>query len=193
MAGSGREGFAGDGGPAVAADLSSPLAVDLDDDGNLFIVDTDNDRIRCVDAATGMMSTVAGVGAIGPLVDGVSARDASFGRLRDVIVVDSALIVADGNNSLIARIDLQTGTIRHIAGTGVAGYSGDGGAATEAQLQHPYSIALDETGNLFIKDCNSYRLRRVDAETGTISTVAGNGVEGFAGDGGPALEASLSC
>jgi sugar lactone lactonase YvrE len=193
VAGMGREGYSGDHVPATTADLAAPLAVDLDGDGNLFIVDTDNDRIRRVDASTGLITTVAGVGEIGALQDDVLAQEACFGRLRDVRVVDSALIVADGNNAIIFHLDLATGIIRHIAGTGTAGYSGDGGPATQAQLKHPYSIALDEAGNLFIKDCFSYRLRRVDVATGTIKTIAGNGVEGFAGDGGPALEAQLSC
>ena len=193
VAGTGSEGFSGDNGPATMAKLAAPLAVDLDNAGNLFIVDTDNDRIRRVDASTGLITTVAGVGKIGALQNGVLAQDACFGRLRDVIVVDGALIVADGNNAIIFRLDLATRIIRHIAGIGTPGFSGDHGPATQAQLKHPYSIALDEAGNLFIKDCFSYRLRRVDAATGTITTIAGNGIGGLAGDGGPALEAKLSC
>jgi sugar lactone lactonase YvrE len=193
VAGTGREGYSGDDVPAATADLAAPLAVDLDGDGNLYIVDTDNDRIRRVDASSGLITTVAGVGKIGALADGTPAREACFGRLRDVIVVDDTLLVADGNNAIIFRLDLSTGIIQHIVGTGTAGFSGDGGPAIHAQLRHPYSLARDEAGNIFIKDCYNYRLRRVDAVTGTISTIAGNGVEGFAGDDGPALEANLSC
>lgn len=193
VAGTGNEGFSGDGGPATSADLSAPLAVDLDEAGSLYIVDTDNDRIRRVDGQTGLISTAAGVGEIGAHEEDVSVHEARFGRLRDVVVVDGALIVADGNNSIILRIDLATGTIRRIAGTGTDGFSGDGGPATDAQLHHPYSIALDESGNLFIKDCNNCRLRRVDSGTGTIHTIAGTGSRGLAGDGGPAIWASLSC
>ena len=193
VAGTGREGYSGDDIPATAAQLAAPLAVDLDAAGNLYIVDTDNDRIRRVDASTGVISTVAGVGAIGPLIDGVAAREACFGRLRDIAVAaDGGLILCDGNNCVICRIDLRTGIIRRIAGTGEAGFSGDGGPATEAQLHHPYSIGLDERQNLFIQDSNNCRLRRVDATSGTITTIAGNGTYGLSGDGGAALDASMA-
>lgn len=193
VAGTGREDFSGDDGPAVDAALAAPLAVDLDPEGNLYIVDTDNGRIRRVDAATGLISTVAGSGAIGPLVDGVAASRARFGRLRDVVVAaDGNLIAADGNNSVICRIDLSGGIIRHIAGTGTEGFAGDGGPATAAQLRLPYSIALDQDQNLFIKDSSNCRIRRVDAAAGTISTIAGCGEYGFSGDGGPALAARLA-
>lgn len=193
VAGTGNEGYSGDDGPATAADLAAPLAVDIDSNGNLFIVDTDNDRLRRVDDSTGVITTVAGVGAIGALEDGVSAHEARFGRLRDVVVVDGALIVADGNNSIVFHLDLTTGVIRHVAGTGTEGFSGDEGPATQAQLHHPYSIAVDEGGHLFIKDSLNQRLRRVDQVTGTISTIAGSGEKGLSGDDGPAFEASLSC
>ena len=193
VAGTGHAGYSGDGMPAVESDLFFPLAVALDAEGNLYIVDTDNDRIRRVDAATGLISTVAGIGEIGPLEDGVDARQARFGRLRDIVVDgDGSLIVADGDNSLIFRIDLSEGIIHHVTGTGVAGFSGDGGPATAAQLNCPYSIALDKDRNLFIKDCNNTRIRRVDAATRTITTIAGNGDYGFSGDGGPALDARLA-
>ena len=193
VAGTGREDFSGDDGPAVDAALAAPLAVDLDPEGNLYIVDTDNGRIRRVDAATGLISTVAGSGAIGPLVDGVAASRARFGRLRDVVVAaDGNLIAADGNNSVICRIDLSGGIIRHIAGNGIEGFAGDGGPATAAQLRLPYSIALDQDQNLFIKDSSNCRIRRVDAAAGTISTIAGCGEYGFSGDGGPALAARLA-
>ena len=193
VAGTGREGFSGDDGPAVDAALAAPLAVDLDLEGNLYIVDTDNGRIRRVDAATGLIGTVAGSGAIGPLADGVAASRARFGRLRDVVVAaDGNLIAADGDNSVICRIDLCGGIIRHIAGTGTEGFAGDGGPATAARLRLPYSIALDRDQNLFIKDSGNCRIRRVDAAAGTISTIAGCGEYGFSGDGGPALAARLA-
>ena len=193
VAGTGHEGYSGDDIQARSADLAAPLAVDLDAEGNLYIVDTDNDRIRRVDASTGLISTVAGVGAIGPLIDGVKADEACFGRLRDVLVAaDDSLILCDGNNSVICRVDLAAGTISHVAGTGTAGFSGDGGPATEAMLNFPYSIGVDDRQNLFIKDSNNCRIRRVDATSGTITTIAGSGDYGFSGDGGPALEASLA-
>lgn len=193
VAGTGREGYSGDDIPAVKADLAAPLAVDLDAADNLYIVDTDNDRIRRVDAATGHISTVAGIGEIGPLIDGVSAREARFGRLRDVVVAaDGSLLICDGNNSVVCRLDLATGILRFVAGTGSGGFSGDGGAATDAELRMPYSIALDAAQNLFIKDSENRRIRRVDASTRTIATIAGNGEYGFSGDGGAALGAALA-
>lgn len=193
VAGTGRAGYSGDGMPAVEADLSFPLAVALDTEDNLYIVDTDNNRIRRVDAATGRMSTVAGVGEIGSLEDGVDARQARFGRLRDlVIAADKSLIVADGENSVIFRIDLSDRVIYRVAGSDTYGFSGDGGPAIDAHLCQPYSIALDEDQNLFIKDCNNTRIRRVDAAARTIATIAGSGVYGFSGDGGLAIDAHLA-
>ena len=193
VAGTGNAGYSGDGVPAVEADLSFPLAVALDADDNLYVVDTDNNRIRRVDAAMGRISTVAGVGEIGPLEDGVDVRQARFGRLRDLVVdADGNPIVADGENSVIFRIDLSAGVIHHVAGTGMAGYSGDGGPAAACELKQPYSIVLDEDQNLFIKDNCNGRIRRVDAASGTITTIAGNGDYGFSGDGGPAVDACLA-
>ena len=193
VAGNGRAEWVGDDIPAVESGLHFPLALAFDAEDNLYIVDCDNDRIRRVDAATGQISTAAGIGEIGPLEDGVAVDRARFGRLRDVTAAaDGSLIAVDGDNSLVFRIDLSEGVIHYVAGTGTAGFSGDGGPAAAAQLNSPYRIALDPEQNLFIKDCKNTRIRRVDAATGTITTVAGNGESGFSGDGGPALEARLA-
>ena len=193
VAGTGNAGYSGDGVPAVEADLSFPLAVALDADDNLYIVDTDNSRIRRVDAGTGRISTVAGIGEIGTLEDRVDVRHARFGRLRDLVVDgDGNLIVADGGSSVIFLVNLAEGVIHHVAGTGIAGFFGDGGPAANAELNQPYSIALDEDQNLLIRDSCNGRIRRIDAASGRITTVAGSGDYGFSGDGGPAIEACLA-
>jgi sugar lactone lactonase YvrE len=193
VAGNGEATFSGDGGAAVEASLSFPLAVAPDADGNLYIVDTDNGRIRRVDAGSGRIGTVAGSGQIGPLIDGAVGAAVRFGRLRDLIVAaDGQLIVTDSSNSVVVGIDPADGAVRRIAGTGTEGFAGDGGPAVEADLGMPYSIALDEEQNLFIKDSTNLRIRRVEASSATIATIAGNGETGFSGDGGHALEARLA-
>jgi sugar lactone lactonase YvrE len=107
--------------------------------------------------------------------------------------VDAAgnLVIADQNNSRIRRVDAATGVITTVAGNGVAGYAGDGGPAASASLAYPHGVAVDAAGNLFVADLNNNRVRKVDAATGVITTVAGNGVPGYAGDGGPAIAAAL--
>ena len=193
VAGNGLEGFAGDGGPASDAELATPLAVAVDGAANLYVVDTDNSRIRRIDADSGTITTFAGSGDLGPLEDGIAATKARFGRLRDAVITAAGdLLVADGNNGLVFRIDTESGRIIHVAGSGMPGFSGDGGPATDAQLNHPYSIALDHAENLYIKDHRNGRIRRVDSDSGVITTIAGVGGIGFSGDGGAATSARLS-
>ncbi len=187
FAGTGERGFVGDGGPAVEARLSSPSDVAVDAAGNLFIADSGNQRIRKVDPS-GNISTFAGGGdALG---DGGPAIQARLGSPAGV-AVDAAgnLYIAVTTNSSIRRVD-PSGTITTIAGIGRWGYSGDGGPAIKAALHAPSDVAVDTAGNLYIADENNHRIRRVDS-SGTISTVAGTGERGFAGDGGPAVEAQL--
>ena len=192
IAGTGEKGYSGDGGPAVQARLNGPLSVVADETDNIYIIDCDNARLRRVDAASGLISSVAGCGQVGRLEDGADAMQASFGRLRDVLVAAvGRLIVCDGGCSTVFRLDLDEGTIRFVAGNGTDGFSGDGGPATAAQLNLAYSVAMDEGENLYIKDSSNRRIRRLDATTGIITTVAGNGDYGDSGDGGPALAASL--
>jgi trimeric autotransporter adhesin len=296
VAGSGVFGFSGDGGPATDAGLRGPARVALDVQGNLFIADSANHRIRRVDASTGIITTVAGNGTTGVGGDGGQAINAglreplgvavdaqgnlaiSHGafdnrRLRRVnaatgvistvagltrtlgpVAVDAAghLFVAEGDQRMpelqqrirrvdavtgtvstvagggsgadggpalgasltspwglgfdasgslfitqrsiprrVRRVDVLTGTITTVAGNGTAGFSGDGGPATDASLFTPSQVAVDASGNLFVSDLWNNRVRRVDASTGIITTVAGNGTAGFAGDGGLATSASL--
>jgi sugar lactone lactonase YvrE len=186
-------GFAGDGGPATGARLNSPAGVALDASGNLFVADTGNSRVRRVDARSGLITTVAGTGTTGFSGDGGAAIGAQLDEPRG-IAVDRAgnLFIADTFNHRIRKVAAGTGVISTMAGTGMAGFSGDGGPATGAQLNQPGGIAVDPSGNLFIADSLNHRVRRVAAAMGFIDTVAGVGVAGFRGDGAPATTARLN-
>ena len=182
---------ADDGGPAVVAHLSSPRGVTLDAQGNLYIADTGNRRIRKIDAS-GIITTVAGNGnaAYRAADDGGPAIDAQT-QASSVAVDDAGnLYIGDGNNERIRKID-TTGLITTFAGTGTLGFSGDGGPAANAQLAFPTGIAIDGGGSLLIADESNQRIRRIDA-SGVIATVAGNGTTGSIGDGGAATSAPLS-
>jgi uncharacterized protein (TIGR03437 family) len=190
VAGNGQRGYSGDGGPATSAALSYPAHVAVDAAGNLFIADQENHRIRKVSAA-GIISTVAGNGAYKFSGDGGPATAASLNGPRGV-AVDAAgnMHIAGDGNQRIRRVT-PAGGITTVAGNGSGGFSGDGGPATSASLSDPFGVAVDAAGNLYIADTSNYRVRKV-SPSGIISTVAGNGVEGFSGDGGPATSASLS-
>ena len=190
VAGTGRSGFSGDGGPAVDAQLRYPTGVAVDGAGNLFIADRHNQRIRKVDTA-GVITTVAGTGSFGLGGDGGPAVDAQL-RYPSDVAVDGAgnFFIADNWNHRIRKVD-SAGVITTVAGTGWGGgFSGDGGPATAARLNYPTGVAVDGAGNLFIADPDNHRIRKVDS-AGVITTVAGTGEEGFSGDGGPATSARL--
>ena len=189
VAGTGRIGFGGDGGPAVNARLYRPSGVAVDGVGNVFIADSFNDRIRKVDAS-GTISTVAGTGRSGFGRGGGPAVQARLSRPSGV-AVDGAgnLFIADSGNNRIRKVD-ATGTISTVAGTGRTGFGGDGGPAVNARLSRPSGVAVDGAGNLFIADSGNDRIRKVDS-AGVITTVAGTVEFGFSGDGGPAVQAQL--
>ncbi|WP_165452623.1 cadherin-like beta sandwich domain-containing protein [Paenibacillus thalictri] len=188
MAG-GNYGDLGDGGPAVDAELANPSAVAVDGGGNLYIADTDNFKIRKVDASTREISTVAGDGNYGYAGDGVSPLSAQLRSPTGVAVdVYGHLYIADKYNNRIRKV--AGGIISTIAGTGENDYWGDNGPADTAKLSGPGGVTVDVYGNLYIADTSNHRIRKVDA-TGTITTVAGSDDSGFAGDGGPAVDARL--
>ncbi len=192
VAGNGIRSFSGDGGPATSASLISPIGLALDAAGNLFIADSGSNRIRRVDGGTGIITTVAGNGSNGFSGDGGPATSAGLSGLYGVAVDGSGnLFIADASNQRIRRVEGGTGIITTVAGNGSNGFSGDGGPATSASLFNPVGVAVDGSGNLFIADVSNQRIRRVDGGTGIITTVAGNGSNGFSGDGGPATSASL--
>ena len=193
LAGTGESGYSGDGGPAAKAQLNNPTGIAADAAGNVFVADTFNRRVRRIDAATGVIETIAGTGESGYSGDGGPATEARLNRPYGVAVdAASNVFVADTFNHRVRRIDAATGVIETIAGTGVGGFSGDGGPATEARLSEIGSVAVDAAGNVFVADFDNHRVRRIDAATGVIETIAGTGESGYSGDGGPATEARLS-
>src|SRR5207253_2565847 len=179
------------GGPATHAVLNFPYSVAVDAAGNLFIADAANNRIRRVAASTGIITTFAGTGGTGFFGDGGPATSAQLWNPTGV-AVDAAgnLFIADAANNRIRRVAAGTGTITTVAGTGDAGFGGDGGPATSAQLWTPTGVAVDAAGNVFIADGANNRVRQVAAGSGIITTVAGSGGSSV-GDGGLATNAQL--
>lgn len=188
--GTGEKGFAGDGGPAAKALLNGPFDMCFDRAGNLFFSDTFNNRIRRVDAASGIITTIAGSGEKGYAGDGGPAVAAALNEPYGVVIDGGGnLYIADRLNRRVRKIDAG-GVITTLAGTGEAAYSGDGGPAAEAGLAEPNGLAFGpgET-RLYITDVADNRVRVVDLASGAIATFAGTGAAEHSGDGGPATAA----
>src|SRR6185369_11927615 len=170
IAGTGSAGFSGDGGPATAAQFHYIHAIAVDASGNVFVADTNNNRIRKIDPA-GIVTTITGTGAWGSAGDGGAATSAQLAGPRGV-AVDGAgnLFIADSGNNRIRRVSVG-GLIATVAGSGSGGYSGDGGPATSAALNYPVSVSVDVYGNLFIVDRYNNRIRLVSSN-GIITTLA---------------------
>jgi len=192
VAGNGARGYSGDGGKATSAKLSSPFGVAIDSSGNIYIADVGNYRIRKVTVSTGFISTVAGNGTQGYSGDGGPATSAKMQGPTGV-AVDTAgnIYIADSYGNRIRKVTASTGIISTVAGNGNIGHSGDGGPATSAQLYYPYGVAVDTASNIYIADNDNYRIRKITASTGIISTMAGNGTCGYSGNGGTATSAEL--
>jgi hypothetical protein len=188
---SGGGGYNGDNQLATNAELANPEGIALDGNGNLYIVDSWNQRIREVSAATGIITTVAGNGTYGYNGDNQLATSAELNYPCGIALDGFGNIyIADLANYRIREVTVSTGLITTVAGTGVEGYSGDGGLATFAELNYNVDVAVDAIGNLYIADNANNRVRKVT--NGTITTFAGNGVAGHAGDGGLATNAELN-
>lgn len=173
VAGSGFQGYGGDGGQATLASLNNPRDVCVDSVGNLYIADSGNFCVRKVTAATGIISTIyVGSNPVGVAVD-----------------ADDNLYIADAGANRIKRIDSETGALTTFAGGGSS--LGDGGVATSAKIVAPSDVVTDAQGNVYIADAGQYRIRRVDVATRVITTVAGTGVAGFSGNGGAATAAKI--
>ena len=204
IVGTGTAGSGGDGGPALSAELSGPSGLFVDGKGNIFIADSQNNKIREVVAATGIIQTVAGNGTQGFSGDGGPATSAEL-NLQSISIVACDLFVdgfgnvffPDTANDRVRVVVAATGNIQTVAGNGTQGFGGDDGAATSAELALPTGVFVEGNGNILIADSANGRIREVFPNTGgiiqtggTINTVAGNG-SGFSGDGGPATSAGL--
>jgi sugar lactone lactonase YvrE len=194
IAGNGINGYGGDGGPATQASMSNAFHIVSDEEGNLYISDLSNNRIRRIDYHTGIINTIAGTGVEGFTGDGKAITSQLRGPFGIKIDKKGNLIFSDQYGTLLRKIDLKTGMLTTIAGNAqVNGYSGDGGPAANATFNFIWHVAIDDkSGDIYVSDQSNYRIRKIDARTGIINTVAGNGVKGNSGMGGPATQASFT-
>jgi len=195
VAGDGDEGFKGDGVLATNTSLFVPFTVQVDKAGDIFIADWRFSKIRKVDRNTGIISTVAGKGSFGSSFsgDGGPAVDA-FLNLPTSVAFDLSgnLIIADRSNHRIRKVDKTTNIITTIAGTGAPGFSGDGSLALNAQFNLPANLIYDVQGNLYVSDQTNHRIRKIDAVTGIVTTIAGNGTTSYTQDGLKALDVGIN-
>ena len=187
IAGTGKPGHSGDGGPAAAAELNNPYGLAIGPDGALYICEIDNHVIRRLDLRNHTLSTLAGNGQKGYSGDGGPALAASLNQPYEIRFDRSGnLYFADMPSHVVRRVDAKTNIISTLAGTGEPGFSGGGGPANKAQLRQPHSIAIDPGGAfLYIADIGNHRIRRVDLKTGRIDTFAGTGERKPTPDGAP--------
>ena len=189
IAGNGTGGFSGDNGLATNASISSPYGLYADVIGNVYFADKSNNRIRRIDAASGIITTIAGGG--GTLGDNGQATDAKLDIPQNVYL-DALENIYIGERGRIRKVTALTGIITTIAGNGTIGFSGDGGPATNAQLSTgPTGMAIDASGNLLFADRVNHRVRKINTVTGIITTIAGSNTFGYSGDGGLATNAQL--
>jgi len=191
-AGTGMMGSDGDGGAATSAQLNYPQGVAVDASGNVFIADTNNNKVRLVTKATGTITTYAGTGIYGPSSDNLPATSSSLSSPRSLAVDSSGnLYIADMSNYKVRLVTRSTGIMTTFAGMGTLGSSGDDGPAIMASLSYPNAVAVDASDNVYIGD--SSRVRVVTRSSTTISTIAGQaGMYGNSGDGGAATSALFS-
>jgi hypothetical protein len=192
VVGTGQAGYSGDGGPATRATAREPFMCDFDTAGNLYVCEARNHCVRKVDAATGVITTIAGTGQAGYSGDGGPATRATINEPYALAVDRNGdIYIVDRLNAAVRKVEAATGVITTIAGTGQPGYGGDGGPGNQAQLREPNDCFLDGKGGLLIADIQDQRIRRVDLATGIITTFAGNGEKTRSGDGLPATQASI--
>jgi NHL repeat len=190
----GHLGYGGDGGPATLAHFDNPLGIALDERSNIYIADSQNGIVRKILASNGHILTIAGIpNSNGFSGDGGQATLAHLNVPAGLAYFDGCLYIAESGNNVIRRLVLSTGVISTYAGNpnGSPGYI-DGPATSGALFHQPYMLTIDEYGNLYVSDCTNAAIRRIARSTGFVSTIAGNGTAGFAGDGGLATAAELS-
>ncbi len=196
IAGTGTAGYSGDGGPATAAMIRSPYDIKADHKGNLYVADYQNARIRKINLSTGIITTVAGTGATIHSGDGGLAINAGLAQPSSVCIDASDNIffseVSPTVSTRIRKISGVTGVVTTIAGSDVYGSSGDGGPATLATLMRPLGLCADASGNIYFSDYDASRIRKINVATGLITTMAGNGSNGYGGDGNPAAGSILN-
>lgn len=186
VAGTGRPGYSGDGGPADEAQLKQPHSIQFGPDGVLYICDIGNHAIRRVDGKTWRIETFAGTGKPGPTPDGAPIGGTPLKGPRSLdFDTRGNLWLATREGNQVFKFDLRTKTIHHIAGTGAKGFTGHGGPAKEATLSGPKGIAVDAAGNVWLADCESHSIRMIDARTGNIELIAGTNEKGDGPDGDP--------
>ncbi len=191
IAGTGEAGFAGDGGPAIKAQFHRPHSIALDGRGNLYVADIGNHRIRRIDLKTGLVESVAGNEQRQLPRDGQIARGQPVLGPRALYIDNGTLWIALREGHSVWRMELDEGRWQHVAGSGKQGYSGDGGSAKRATFNGPKGIAVGPDGNVYVVDTENQVIRKIDLARGRVSTVAGNGKRGGAGDGGAATAAEL--
>jgi len=185
IAGSGKQGFSGDGGPALGAELDNPFGIVRGPDGALYFCEYTGQRIRRI-GVDGVLTTIAGTGVSGFTGDGGPALQGTFNKPHEIrFDANGDLYIVDMVNHAVRKIEMKTGILTTIAGTGQPGYSGDGGPAVKAQFKQPHSIQFGPGGDLYICDIGNHVIRRIDRETGMISTFAGTGKAGDTPDGSP--------
>ena len=191
VAGDGAYGHSGDGGPATSASIGAD-SVAVDGAGNLYICDSDGGYVRRVDAKTGIITTFAGDGTGGYSGDGGPATSAGlYGPISVGVDAKGNVYIATYVDSRVREVYASNGDITTVAGNGTSGYSGDNGPATSAELYEPNGVAVDAAGDIYIADSLNNRIRLVKAGTGIITTIAGDGTQGYSGDGGAATSAEM--
>lgn len=191
IAGNGARGFSGDGTAAINAALNSPSAVVIDDSGNLLVADSGNNRVRKVDLATGIITTIVGNGNAQFSGDGMAALNTGLNPISLNIDANGNLLIVDGVNSRVVRVD-RSSIVTTLAGNGQTVFTGDGGLAGGAIVNQPRGVDFDAEGNLLIADSGNSRIRKIDITTGIITTVVGKDQNLSAGDGGAAKDATLA-
>lgn len=191
IAGTGRPGFGGDGGPATAAFLNTPTVVQLDNRGSLFFVDYNNALIRKINLATGIITTVAGDRTIAYGGENVQATRSGLAPTDVAVDSDGNLYIADAFNHRVRKVNAADGTIQTIAGIGNPGFAGDRGSALTSALNFPWGVGLDAQKNVYIADYSNARVRKITVATGIITTIAGTGVANISGNGGQATVAAI--
>lgn len=195
VAGVGKPGYGGDGGPALAAQFRNPHSIALDGRGGLYVADIGNHRIRRIDLAQGTIESVAGNGEKQLPEESQPIKDRPIFGPRALFISGRTLWIALREGNSVWKVNLDDGLARHVAGTGKKGFTGDGGSGLLATLNGPKGIALDaQAKGVYIADTENQVIRRIDVATGLITTIAGSGptARGYGGDNGPALAAKLN-